>query len=885
MGVRQVIDSQAEWEEGSLWQVRILNGKLELGIATAASEVSRVEDTTAEFGDGTLSGVKAVSNLLQLVNTPTLQFNGSSTYVWLGNLTALKVSKPRLKAWFRTSSSSVQVIVRWRLHGPRLDMQSGKVRFVIGRTDFTATIVTSPSTYNDGKWHLAEGYFNGSTAYLWVDGTQVASASCSGIGYGDGGAAIGRDGDSSGAYFSGDIAYVEWLNDSTLVKRWKLDEGSDSKAYDQGGSYYNIYNGSWRTNYFNYETNQGTDAWRISPAWGGHEVIDGSEISWSTTLPTGTSIKVYTGINNSSSTPPTSWTQATSGNAISGAGAGADLTGKYIWVKAVLTTTDASATPKLNSLTIKVTRSAKRYAKGTWRNPPLDLATITEAAGSLLTATATAPAGTTIIYRAGISTGNTTAPETWATQTLGQAISVITQGADYTGKYLWIEIELQTTDVYKTSEVDKVSEVVGQHDRKSITGYADQFRALAAWNAGRFATGYAAQAMGRVTKTFDLRRAAIGFDDSLYGLSEWLLRKWERVWVPLGVFWSGDWHAPEDAVYAKTTGRDRLELLRSTNYSTSQVIQNTTLYHFALAVLQGAGLSAEELWVDTELQEFIIPYLWAEPLSHRELLRKIAEACLGQVYCDRNGVLRIEGPSFLATKDKSELEITMDDYFKKDNPVRWSEIANHIEVETQPLLPEEMQEIYRDNEPVSIAAGQPVSMTIMYNHSPCINPAARLEGADEQSNPPPGCGIEKITYYAWGADVKITSPASGTFVLVIEGQPLKVMNQQKIVARDEDSIKEHGVVQHTFPANPYVQTAATARLIADRLLASFKDPRRDLDLTWRGNPALELADRITVPDFKGTGLADFHVTQQTLDYTGGLRCTLKGRRAAEEEEK
>lgn len=46
----------------------------------------------------------------------------------------------------------------------------------------------------------------------------------------------------------------------------------------------------------------------------------------------------------------------------------------------------------------------------------------------------------------------------------------------------------------------------------------------------------------------------------------------ERVWVPLGVFWSGDWHSPEDAVYAKTTGRDRLELLRSTNYSTSQVL-------------------------------------------------------------------------------------------------------------------------------------------------------------------------------------------------------------------------------------------------------------------------------------------------------------------------
>ena len=50
-------------------------------------------------------------------------------------------------------------------------------------------------------------------------------------------------------------------------------------------------------------------------------------------------------------------------------------------------------------------------------------------------------------------------------------------------------------------------------------------------------------------------------------------------------------------------------------------------------------------------------------------------------------------------------------------------------------------------------------------------------------------------------------------------------------------------------------------------------------MTWRGNPALELADRITVPDFKGTGHGEFHVTQQELNYAGGLRCTLKGRRA------
>lgn len=316
----------------------------------------------------------------------------------------------------------------------------------------------------------------------------------------------------------------------------------------------------------------------------------------------------------------------------------------------------------------------------------------------------------------------------------------------------------------------------------------------------------------------------------------------------------------------------------------TEIPLSPNLFEFAETVINDAGLTPEEYWIDPELSWFHIPYLWAEPQTHRELLRKIAEACLGQVYCDRDGILRIEGLSFLDNKDVSEIEITMDDYFKKDNPVKWSEIANYIVVETQPLLPGEMQEVYRSNEPVEIGAGQSIVLTVMYNNSPCIEPLARLDPGDiedEENCPPPpeSCEIEKATYYAWGADITVTSPTTaGVFTLVVDAQPLEVKNQQKIVAKDDSSIKDHGKIQYDFPANPYVQTTATAKLIAERLLASFKDPRRDLDMAWRGNPALELADRITVPDFKGTGAADFHVTQQALNYAGGLRSTLKGRR-------
>jgi len=117
-------------------------------------------------------------------------------------------------------------------------------------------------------------------------------------------------------------------------------------------------------------------------------------------------------------------------------------------------------------------------------------------------------------------------------------------------------------------------------------------------------------------------------------------------YLPLGTFWSGDWSVPEQETYASTSARDRLELLRKTTFSTSEVYQNISLYALAEIVFDDTDLEDDEYWIDTELQEFIIPWGYFEPVSHREALRQIAEACGGQVYADRKNIVRIEGPSF-----------------------------------------------------------------------------------------------------------------------------------------------------------------------------------------------------------------------------------------------
>src|SRR5690606_3818630 len=104
--------------------------------------------------------------------------------------------------------------------------------------------------------------------------------------------------------------------------------------------------------------------------------------------------------------------------------------------------------------------------------------------------------------------------------------------------------------------------------------------------------------------------------------------------------------------YASTSGRDRLELLRNTTFSASQVFKDKTLYELAEIILKDAGLKKGEYWIDEELQEFLIPWAYFEPVSHREALRQIAEACAGQIYVDINNVIRIEGPSFIQIKEE-----------------------------------------------------------------------------------------------------------------------------------------------------------------------------------------------------------------------------------------
>src|SRR5690606_37054266 len=130
------------------------------------------------------------------------------------------------------------------------------------------------------------------------------------------------------------------------------------------------------------------------------------------------------------------------------------------------------------------------------------------------------------------------------------------------------------------------------------------------------------------------------------------------------------------------------------------------------------------------------------------------------------------------------------------------------------------------------------------------------------------------TYGAAGAEVTIrnTGTSAASVILVITGRPLSVEGGEQVVEEDDLSIRELGLIVHEAPSNPLVQTREHARTIARAILARSAKQRRDVELEWRGNPALEADDVVSVDGMQA------QVVRQELSWAGALSARLVARR-------
>ncbi len=360
-------------------------------------------------------------------------------------------------------------------------------------------------------------------------------------------------------------------------------------------------------------------------------------------------------------------------------------------------------------------------------------------------------------------------------------------------------------------------------------------------------------------------------------------------YVPLGMFWTKTWTVLENSLVAKVLCRDRLDILNNTQYINSKVGQNKTVYEIATEIFEDAGLSQGEFWIDEELQNIVIPYSYFPPMSHREALRRLATVALGQIYCDRYGAIRFEGPSFMLNKIQesgitaflqSEFPaetttinaygISADDYFSINTPSDYNDMANYVSVNINNVTIGEKEVVYTDEDIRRINEDEEQEIEIQFTTYPCINPNIAIGGSAE---------IVEYELYYWGIKLKVRGiSGTGTFVIGVEAYPLAFDNSQIITKFNEESISENGTIKYELTGNHLVQTTEMAEEIAEKILQFYKLPKRNLSIDWRGNPALELNDLIRIENIDGEETF-YYITKQELEYAGYLRAKLEGRRA------
>lgn len=230
------------------------------------------------------------------------------------------------------------------------------------------------------------------------------------------------------------------------------------------------------------------------------------------------------------------------------------------------------------------------------------------------------------------------------------------------------------------------------------------------------------------------------------------------------------------------------------------------------------------------------------------------------------------------------LIFTDDDYFSKKQPAKREEMKNRVEVQTQPLLPVDTpEEIYRTGEPVTLSAGQVSEVTAYYSTQPALVSGASISIENNEGGT---IVIAAVEYYPWGVEYTVsnTSGVEGSAEVVVNGYPLKITGEETIVREDTGSIEDYGLQKYAYKKNHLVQSAAMAARIAGKLLDAYSIFRKDVSVTWRGNPNVELGDEITVPvyDTPGTYIVDrFKVFRNKLEYDGTLKQITDARKVFE----
>ena len=344
-------------------------------------------------------------------------------------------------------------------------------------------------------------------------------------------------------------------------------------------------------------------------------------------------------------------------------------------------------------------------------------------------------------------------------------------------------------------------------------------------------------------------------------------------WYPFGVFWTTSWNVPKNSLVAYTTARDRLELLRFTDFINSRLYTNWALYSLFELVLTDAGLTVDDYELDVALQDITLPYAWFDRMSHRDALQELTKCSLVQVFCDKVGKIVVR----YSIQPTANVMYTFDEdknIFNTTQPLAWADVVNYVEVVSKTYAEDIESSLCKDDTSFSIPASSSVDLTYTFSSIPAVSITNIVLAADV------GISVTHTELYAWGAVVTLSNSAVASKTVTsieIFGTALKEIGKNVQLAKDDIAIRDDGKIKITIE-HPFIQSTPYALMLATDILGTYKNSRYDVVLDNRGCIALRLGDNTGLKDTNENTADSYMVSRQNVTWNGFLSAVTEGKK-------
>lgn len=343
----------------------------------------------------------------------------------------------------------------------------------------------------------------------------------------------------------------------------------------------------------------------------------------------------------------------------------------------------------------------------------------------------------------------------------------------------------------------------------------------------------------------------------------------EMEWIDGGLFHLSEWGGAQSGITATFEAKDVLGGLTDKYHKGMYRPSGINLYDLALEVLDEVELP-NGFYLDDSLKDVytVAPLPVA---SVAECLQLIAGAGTCVLYCDRQGVLRIEpapeAPSISAGRRTGTFVAGQTFFLPLDTSMEWYGITrsnsySNPEVHLTPILANvtvttSKYSVKESKETVHKSTVSPQgTKTFLLNYSsPAADVVATVTGGT----------LEEAQYYTHTCSLTITG--GNNVEIEVKGWPINV--SQSVISVN---VGEEGVDQEL--RNPLITTEGRASIVG-RWVANHLMRRQIVTAEWRADPRLDALDTILLAGRYGKNRVQ--ISSVKLRYTGAFRGSAEGR--------